>query len=45
MGDIMKLGKMQGLLQGFLKHVGLKHNIQCLKLLSKMGLHKREIVL
>jgi hypothetical protein len=40
----MKLGKMQGLLQVFLKHAGLKRNIQCLELLSKMGLQKGEIV-
>jgi Fe2+ transport system protein B len=45
MGGMMKLGKMQDLLQDFFKRVGLRHNIQCPALLSKMGLQNKEIVL
>jgi hypothetical protein len=41
----MKLGKMLYLLQDFFKRVGLRHNIQFLELLSKMGLQNGEILL
>jgi len=32
-------------LQDFFKRVGLRHNIQCLELLRKMGLQNEEIIL